>query len=399
MGRRKATADIRPTLAGLSSTYVTRRSTHSLGILTDSISALDQAGLSYKVARNWHGSLSINSGQRVRRAGVYGAGGATVEDIRDTYLPALLAGESVTPSHVAICAGTNNMATSTTIADGYAALVTIADTLESSGITPVLWLCPPRDDSALESVGDWNARVSRLAFLRGYPVVDAYTPLADPATGGWADAEDHSDDVHPTGVGHGKIAAALLADAAFLGLFAQSTPYVSGAGVDGANLTSYGHFTSDSNTDGLADGWTVWGGTSFTTSIVTEDGYQWQRLAKAAAQAGQGGLQLNITTGFSPGDTIAFSGLLRCSTAEGIPFISVEARASNATISYPIQAAQMSGTTGIALDGTMYGEGVVPATTDTLRINIQWFNYTPDADVHIQVARLSLVNLTTLGVA
>lgn len=383
----------------LSSTYVARRSAYSLGILTDSISAFDQAGLSYKVTRNWHGILSINSLQRVRRAGVYGTGGATMANIRDTHLPALLAGETETPSHVAICAGTNDLSTEATMEAAYAVLITVAETLESNGITPVLWLVPPRADALLANVGAWNARVGRLAFLRGYPVVDAYTPLADPATGGWAVAGDHSDDVHPTGDGHGKIAEALLANDRFLHMFAPSSPYLSGAAIDDANLTTYGHFVADSNADGLADGWSIWGGTSFTASIITEDGYQWQRLAKTAGQAGQGGIQLNITTGFSPGDRVAFSGLIRCSTSEGVPFISVDARAAGVTIAQPIIPLYNAGTSGIPMDGMVYGEATVPATTDTLRLNVQWFNYTPVDAVHFQTARLTIVNLTTLGVA
>lgn len=367
----------------------------SLAVLSDSINALDQASLPRKVTRNLLGFLTINSRQRVRHGGIFGTGGFTLAQIRDTHLPQVLA-LSPKPEACLIAGGTND---ATNLSAGIAALGQIIDALLAAGIRPVLWLVPPREDSAKSAPSAWNARIRGIAALRGLQVVDGYTPLASPA-GVYKTAGLKQDTVHPSAAGHFALASALIADPGWLARFGDCPPYLTAATGDAVNLigSDRGLFTSDGNGDGASDGWATWGATSYTSTRVTDaDGYVWQRLTKAAATSGQGGYQLSVTTGFAVGDTVSLAGRIRTSGPDLGIAVSVEARAGTTTVS-SIEAVNMIAVGG-SLDGIFYGQGVVPATTDSLRVNFQITNGAVAAESHLEVARLTLLNRTALGLA
>ncbi|MGN7968157.1 SGNH/GDSL hydrolase family protein [Microbacterium sp. 22296] len=373
-----------------------------LGILSDSISTYDQATSTTKVTRNWHGLLSVAKGRRVLRSGVYGTGGFTLEQIRDTHLPQLLAATD-RPSAVAICGGTNNMSNDASMASGYAALTEMIDTLRANLIRPILWLAPPRGDAALGNVLKWNARVAFLARKLGLQVVDAYTPLASLTTGGIANASTDyqaGDTVHPSAVGHAKIAAYNASLPGWLERF-NDAPVQLAYPADASTMmaNNEGLFLSDSGHSGYGNGWVQWGTGVSSKSIVTDaSGVRWQRMTKLAGLAGQGGLQYNISTGFTPGDLIEIVGRLNVATVEAIYSFGVTAYSGSTLIA--------SGTGGPAgMQGLVYADGVVrarlvvPAGATIVRGELQFNSFTPTADTYVEMAQIAVRNLTALGLS
>lgn len=371
-----------------------------LGILSDSISTYDQAASSTKVTRNWHGLLSVAQGRRVLRSGVYGTGGYTLEQIRDIHLPQLLAAAD-RPSAVAICGGTNNMSNDASMATGYAALIEMVDTLRANLIRPILWLAPPRGDAALGNVLKWNSRVAFLARKLGLQVVDAYAPLASLTTGGIANASvdyQPGDQVHPSAIGHAKIAAHNAALPGWLTRF-NDAPVQLAYPADSSTMmaNNEGMFLSDSSHSGYGNGWVQWGTGVSSKSIVTDaSGVRWQRMTKLAGAAGQGGLQYNITTGFAVGDVVEVVGRMNVATVEALYTFGVSAYNGGTFL-----AAGVGGPAG--MQGLTYADGivrarmVVPPNTLTVRAEFQFNSFTPTAETFVEIAQVAVRNLTTLG--
>lgn len=373
-----------------------------LGILSDSISTYDQAASTTKVTRNWHGLLSVAEGRRIVRSGVFGTGGYTVEQIRDVHLPQLLASAD-RPAAVAICGGTNNMSTDAGMASGYAALIDIIGTLQANLIRPILWLAPPRADSALGNVLKWNARVAFLARKLGLQVVDAYTPLASITTGGIANAAtdyQSGDSVHPSAVGHAKIAAYNAALPGWLDRFREAAvqlAYPADASTMMAN--NEGLFLSDSGHAGYGNGWVQWGTGVSSKSIVTDAaGVRWQRMSKSAGFAGQGGLQYNITSGFAAGDLVEIVARMNVGTVEALYSFGVTAY--NGSTLLGSGTGGPAGMQGLAFqDGVVRARLVIPSGATTVRGEFQFNNSTPVADTYVEVAQVAIRNLTALGVS
>lgn len=139
---------------------------------------------------------SILSDGKARFAGVYGRGGATVPQIRDTYLPLVV---SKAPGYCYVMAGRNSIG-SDGVATTLAAVTFIWDTLLAAGITPVASTIPPADSqtNAVRKLDQGlNAGILREAAHRGIPVDDLYQRMVDPATGNYASGFS-ADGTHPT---------------------------------------------------------------------------------------------------------------------------------------------------------------------------------------------------------
>lgn len=372
----------------------------TLAVLSDSITTYDQANNIVKVTRNWLGFLAVNSRQRVRHGGIYGTGGFRLDQIRDVHLPQVLAA-SPRPAACVIAGGTNDASAQSA---GWTALLQIITALEDAGIRPVLWLIPPRSDSALGTVSAWNAKVQTLARSRGYQVVDGYSPLVSPTTGAWKNTSlvQQSDAIHPSGEGHAAIAAALLVQSSWVNSFDASPPYLTAGPGDTINLapSNYGLFAGDSNADGLANGWLSYGTANFTPSLVIDnDGYTWQRLARAEGVLGQGGIQLDITTGFSPGDVIAMTMQVRTSSpghAISATLSALEGTGSPVNIGYGWDAAAAGG----IIDGVLFGRGIVPPLKNRLRITLAHSPLTTSLPAYyVEFSRVTVLNLTAMGLA
>jgi lysophospholipase L1-like esterase len=372
-------------------------------VLGTSISARNQS-TNYGTTNNWHGYLSVLTNQRLSRAYVESTGGATLATLRDTNLPLVLA--SVTrlfPGSCIIEGGTNDVSNQTT---GFSSLTDIVTSLVNAGIRPVLTKIPPRSDGSQAAVLSWNARIAEYAKRNGFPVLDMYTPLLDKSTGATT-AAYQLDTVHPNELGHYQIALAATTDTAFMSQWGDARPTPQTSTGDSSNLvvSDIGLFLADSNADGVSNSWSQYSTGNATASRNTHDGLTWQRLTKAASQAGNSGLQYTISSGFSVGDVlemsclvvssvtdITFGATLECRSSVPATIASVKPDISPFGNSGSIGAAFSSPTSGYMLRGYY----TVLTGTATLRLLLD-ISGTPASGGYVEYAAVTVRNLTTLG--
>lgn len=196
-------------------------------------------------------------------------------------------------------------------------------------VVPILYTAAPLDPTGTGLPIDlptsrsrryqFNAWLRRFAVANGLPLIDSHTALTT-VDDTWIDGTVHPDHLHPTAKGHRLIAQQALTDG-LADIFAPNSRTYTVRQTD--DLTSLfndgtrnlGVFTTDTNSDGLADGLTFTG--TATKSLVTptaDDAVlgNWQQLA---ATTGQTGTITAPLTGWTVGDRIAFSA---CFQAEDI---------------------------------------------------------------------------------
>lgn len=189
--------------------------------------------------------------QYVERAG---AGGYTTTQIRDTLLPSVLT-RTPRPNYCLVMGAINDVTGGAAFATTTANLSTIYATLRGAGITPVVIGDPPNNGSAAQKstiakLVDWEARHAREY---GYPFVNVYATVVDPATGAMQSAYT-ADGTHPTPAG-AKVIGQLIADEIDNLLPPWSAPLVC-TDVDTSNGVVAGCFGSgftDADTNSLPD--------------------------------------------------------------------------------------------------------------------------------------------------
>ncbi len=207
----------------------------------------------------WFPYLCILSSQKVTYQRSAGIGGNTTSNM----LARIQSDVIVYAPDICIIGGATNdhnqgVPEATTRAN-YAAMVSA---LRAAGIAVLVRRTPPCDVAA--NTGSWNSVASRRAVIqrhnawitrwatdRGIPVVDIYTPLVDPATGGLR-AAVAGDGTHPSEQGYKDMATGILA-AGLPSIFVGKV-FLSSTKADGATANSNPVFIGDSNADGGADG-------------------------------------------------------------------------------------------------------------------------------------------------
>jgi len=200
-------------------TYASAARRSTLHVLGDSISANglivgSSSGFAVASAVNPWFWAHMLSGARLRIGTIAATGGYTTQQIKDTHLPTILA--LVQPGErVAVLAGTNDgwdgaagdAATRANMASMWAQIA-------AKGAVPVLCTVPPVDADTGAALGwrvTYNAWVARQARANGWPFLDFFGALSDPATAGDYKAGFGVDGIHPAGAG-AKVMGQLVAD-------------------------------------------------------------------------------------------------------------------------------------------------------------------------------------------
>ncbi|MBM4722530.1 hypothetical protein GS439_06760 [Rhodococcus hoagii] len=248
--------------------------------------------------------LGIASGGKLRFDGFFATAGFTTAQIKDTHLPSVLA-MNPKPGACFVMCGTNDIVGGgRPTAQNRADYLSICNQLVAAGICPViLTIAPHADPNRSVWITAWNAWLRDLASRNGFPILDFNDILVDPVTGGFkpgmVDPTDQSK-VHPGKEGHALIATVGATDAVFMARFPDGRPYLTRGINDSANmLDPYGLFLTDSNSDGLPDGWTG-ALLSGTTASIVDDGKvrgKWLRLTKTAGATGNSYVYRNISPG------------------------------------------------------------------------------------------------------
>lgn len=141
---------------------------------------------------------------------VAGGSGFTLSQVISTSLPALLTYPGgFKPDMCAVLAGTNDVGALTALSVTLPLYKTILSTLLSAGILPIVCAIPPQTSTTAGAVAQFNAGLARLAAELDLQFADMWTPLANPSTGVWVNANYTSDNTHPSPAGCMLMGAAL----------------------------------------------------------------------------------------------------------------------------------------------------------------------------------------------
>ncbi|GAA0493806.1 SGNH/GDSL hydrolase family protein [Pigmentiphaga daeguensis] len=260
----------------------------------------------------WLHLLCALSGQRYRWRGEFAVGGKRAEEVEVEQIPQILAMDPL-PKAVVLACGSNNYYSPAAVDTGINAIVRMCATLRAVGILPILWTIPPRNDlpDSVLNIHRWNARIQALRGLYGYPLLDAYGALTDPATGLIRAAYTY-DGTHPTKLGCAQIAQHALDSDMFVGVPADGVPWLAQSNTDSQNLVRNGLFMTDTNNDGLGEYMERVGGmpASAVTSLVAADVGRWQQVAWGTGAAANGQLSTNLLN-ISPGRVFEFTARIR----------------------------------------------------------------------------------------
>ena len=385
------------TTASASYAPITGSTRHRIGmaVIGDSISSYEGSG-----ARVWHRQLSLLSNGKIRHRGFMAVGGYTLEQIETNALPQILALDPL-PEVCVIAGGTNNTGSgSYNRATSLATHARIRATLEAAGITPAMWLLPPRSDSTLvnSNVDDWNATMAALSFKYGYPVVDAHAAVIDSATGGFASGMLLNGDagVHPSAKGHLSIAQYALNDSRFISFFTNNSPDLATRTNDVANIVAPGLFIGDSDSNGLADGWGGYGTINRSLTPATYGNWQRTTLASGSTSGGAWRQDFAVAAGHVIDISCRFHVDMDPASPDSRFVFNPEFRTASASVgNIPlVDMHSVLDTYGMASVRL-----VVPATATLLRLTGIMQGPAPTRNIYGEISQVTVRDLTALGIA
>jgi len=291
------------------------------------------------------------------------------------------------PNAVMLTAGRNDINQGVTLATFKVNVLAIMAKIRAIGAIPIIGLIPPTNTTAQH--GDtikFNTWLKYYAASNGIAVVDFYSLFVDPANGNYL-AAYYTDGTHPSHSGY--LAMGQLVSDKLSPLLPTWGPQLAVDNGDGAQL--YGTnavLLTDTNADGVPDGWFAYGGsTGYAHALVADSAVpgkmmQITQTANVSLRAMQ-----RTFTGFTVGDKIALAG--RITTDGGVRTqVKLTFTGSGTT-------AQAADFTNAVTRGVFYYEFVVPAGTTGVLVDlianagtgvVSWGQLTP-------------VNLTALGIS
>lgn len=268
----------------------------------------------------------------------------------------------------------------------------IVETLQAGGVVPILATPLPTDNNA--TIADTLVKMAlwtrRYAAQQGIALVDFQAFATDPATGGLkASIKAGGDGVHP-GIDGQFLLGQFFADQISPSLPPYKIPLVSSP-LDVTNLIPNGLFTG-TPTDGKAPSVFQWGSlpAGVANSITTDSlvAGSLQRVTHTASTAEAVLAQRIQQSGgkWSPGDRIAFSGII---TASGMG-----ARIETDFNAPPYGLAPIRFATGITR-GYWHADVVVPAGIAVDYIDVKLIS--GPGTGYVEFGQLTAYNLTKLG--
>lgn len=213
--------------------------------------------------------------------------------------------------------GTNDAGTGASDSTHAANMKAIADYAIERGVIPVLCVTPPRD-GAFAAAANLNALQDQFLGLKyGIPSFDLFSRWVDGADGTWS-AGASIDGTHPVQAVYdlsGRDLWALINNG-------QPDYFIprtnTGNGLIQSNVLQY----TDTNADGLPDGWTAnnFTGQSYPTMQDYAYPFRGKRARLTVSQAASGGTlfkQINPAGKFSSGDDIYVSGVFGVDAISG----------------------------------------------------------------------------------
>jgi lysophospholipase L1-like esterase len=282
--------------------------------------------------------------------------------------------------------GANDAAGSVSVATHFANIVAcIRGIKERSGL-PVLVSPPPRTDNGAIT-NNWIKKYRVADFLaaaqEGIPIIDPWRSVILSADGDWVPGSVNGDNIHPTSDTH-----YIAAGAAYAQLKQGGSPVVLSplCATGEPGLLSNPLFAG---TVGSLSGVAVYG-TGYTATVGTAARGQYLRLTGAGSGV-QGTIQMDATSGFSVGDRIALTAIMRASGI-ALPdvFLTCQVTPAYSGVATLIRYDKCA-------DGAyqIYAEFVVPAGATGLQFLAQLGQGGAETG-YIQIEQTQMYNLTTI---
>lgn len=213
--------------------------------------------------------------------------------------------------------GTNDAGTGVSAAEHASNMKAIADYAIDRGVVPVMCVTPPRD-GAFSAAANLNAMQDQFIGLKyGIPAFDLFSRWVDGNDGTWT-AGSSLDGIHPTQAVYDLSGRDLWStmSAGQPDYFIPRTNV--GNGLLQSNVLQY----TDTNADGLPDGWSVTSFTGQTYPAAQDYSYPFRgkRARLTMSQTASGGTlfkQLTPSGKFSDGDEIFVSGVIGVDAISG----------------------------------------------------------------------------------
>lgn len=329
------------------------------------------------VGNSWPGYAQWFSNQRFRVVKNAGVSGDRTDQMLARWDTDVL---PYAPTVVTILGGTNDINQGIPAATTRTNIAAMVQRALDIGAKPVLITVPPRAQVATygAQIVALNAWLREFATNKNLLLLDYYSIVVNPATGAMQTSMDQ-DGTHPNSLGRklfGQYVASTL-DA----LLPPAPGLLAQANVDAQNLLGNPLFITDSNSDGVADGWSAIGGGSRTSSLVPATFGNWQQWIVSEGTAV--GFNRSSSTGFSVGDRVRYVG--RFSTT-GAGFQVQLAATGGSYQVRPVTLVDQEVT-----DGQWFIDFVVPPGTTSLAVNI-----TGGIGTH-KISQVGVYNLTTMG--
>jgi hypothetical protein len=395
---------------------------NTIAAIGDSITANGEVvGYQPAIGHSHLQQLQLMTHQRIRFGGAnFAVSGSTIGQALINQLPNVLAMNPL-PGACAVASATNDLwvvaAPNPNFNNMVSTLKTIVATLVNAGIVPILWTVPPNTNTTSgiapanyqANIHQWNSWVRRFAAINAYPLIDAHAALAA-IDGTYTSGYGASDLIHPNGPGERVIAQQALADG-LADIFppnslvhtARQTNDLSNLFNDGT--TNLGLFTTDSNSDGVADGLTASGTATYSlvTPVASDKLYgKWQQMAVTAGNTAV--LQSTISTGWATGNQLAFSARIQtqgieASTANffvaivaGTPGGYTPPGGTSTTVLYN----GMENWQADVEDGELYVEFPIISQITSIRLYM-WVSSVPSGTAILRVGEATIRNLTAGG--
>lgn len=302
------------------------------------------------------------------------------------------------PSTVVFLPGANDAGDGAALASFATQVRGIVDRIRAAGARVILCTTTPHVSTTRQGfIQRYILWMRDYAAREGLALSDFHTALVDPATGGMKTAYT-TDNLHPIPAGTEVMAQTLAATVGeYMAPLASPLPSFQTTG--STNLIANALFLTDTNADGVADGWTKTG--VATSSLVAGDEGalgNWQRLTDPACTT-QSFLQLasiapSSGIGWAAGDRIAFVARVRATIADttsGTWSLQVNTTGGSTGSASPIRLYTRS-----LASGVLYYEFTVPTGTAGIQPTLIKAAGTGGAAT-LDMAQLGLFNLTRLG--
>jgi lysophospholipase L1-like esterase len=290
-----------------------------------------------------------------------------------------------------------------TFAANIRAMVSI---IQSSGRIPILCTPPPCPATSTFRFLDDEYRRFLVAYAKdnAFPLIDFYSLLVDPATGGYLAAYDSGDGTHPNTAGK-KAMGQLLSDTLTAWLppvrppleQANSTAAQLAANTGpSSTLLPNGLFLTDAAGATTITGWTKAGTQTFTV-VANEAGIKGQSMRiQDAASSGFSQMSTGTLAGTATGrggHRIAFGGLVK-GNGTGVIGPNLQCQLSAPSGNILLRAMAVFG--GAATPGwqQFYCEGTAPSDCNGISVT---FSSSGGPNVDGQVAQLGVYDLTASG--